>query len=269
MTGDSRQQRRKLERERRKIGERGLFRGLAVKPSRAEVVGVAEIIREKLLEAGNDRRASEAAGIAQSLGERSLRANPAEARIACSKGCSYCCHGFVGAVPPEAFRIAEAVRAGHAGSLDAEAVRARAQPLIGLEPSARVGRKLPCPLLVDGACSVYAVRPLVCRQTTSLSLPDCIEEFEGTDPEGRIEISSVHLAHASNAHVALLGAMLAVGLPGEAYELGALLDVVLAEPDCERRWLGGEKVFSGLTSTVRRQPQFDFVARRVADDLTG
>jgi Fe-S-cluster containining protein len=267
MTQDSRQQRRKVARERRKLGERGLARGLDVTPSRAEIVGVAEVLKAKLLEAGNDRRASEAAGLAQSLGERSLRAHLPEARIACAKGCSYCCYGFVGVVPPEAFRIAEAVRAGEAGTLDAETVRARAQPLRGLGPRERVGRKLPCPLLADGMCSVYASRPLVCRQTTSLSLADCIEEFEGTDPEGRIEISSVHLAHASNAHVALLGAMLAVGLPGEAYELGELLDIVLAEHDCERRWLAGESVFGALTSTVRRQPEFDFVARAIAGDL--
>lgn len=267
MAGDSRQQRRKHERERRKTGERGLQRGLAMRPSRAEIVGVAEILRAKLQEAGNDRRASEAAALAQILGERSLRAYPSQASIACGRGCSYCCYGFVGVVPPEAFRIANALRDGRAGGLDPDAVRARARPLLGLGPPARVGRKLPCPLLVDGTCSVYEHRPLVCRQTTSLSLPHCIEEFEGTDPDGRIEISSVHLAHASNAHVVLLGAMLAAGLPSEAYELGSLLDVVLADADCERRWLAGEKVFAALTSTVRRQAEVDFVARRIAGDL--
>lgn len=268
MTGDSRQQRRRLERERRKSGERGLQRGLGEMPSRAEVVGVAEILRVKLQEAGNERRAGEAAGLAQGLSERSLRAYPSEAKIACSRGCSYCCYGFVGVVPPEAFRVADAVRGGRAGALDAACVRARAQPLIGLEPPARIGRKLPCPLLVEGMCSVYQQRPLVCRQTTSLSLAGCIEEFEGTDPDGRIEISSTHLAHASNAHVALLGAMLAVGLPGEAYELAAILDVVLADAACERRWLAGEPVFAGIASIVRRPSQVDFVARRIADDLT-
>ena len=245
-----------------------MVRGLGATPSRDEVVGVAEILRAKLQEAGNDRRAGEAATLAQTLGDRSLRAYPSEARIACSRGCSYCCYGFVGVVPPEAFRIAEAVRNGQAGGLDAAAVRDRAQPLLGLDPPARVGRKLPCPLLVDGMCSVYEQRPLVCRQTTSLSLPHCIEEFEGTDPNGRIEISSVHLAHASNAHVVLLGAMLAAGLPSEAYELGSILDVALTDVACEKRWLAGEKVFAGLTSTVRRQPQVDFVARRIAGELT-
>lgn len=267
MTVDSRQQRRKLARERTKAGERSFATGLGTVPSRADIVGVAEVLRSKLAEAGNARRASEAAGLAQTLSETSLRAFPSAAQIACARGCSYCCYGFVGVLPPEAFRVAEAVRSGPGGSSAAEAVRARAQPLRGLNPDERIGARLPCPMLVDGACSVYAVRPLVCRQTTSLSLPDCIEEFDGLDRNGRIEISSTHLAHSSNAHVALLGALMAAQLPTDAYEFGAILDVVLAEPDCERRWLAGEDVFHGLGPTVRRQRDVDRIAGRIAAEL--
>lgn len=269
MSEDTRQQRRRIERERRKLGERGLARGLGEAPSRDEVVAVAEVLRAKLLEADNARRAGEAAGLAQALAERSLRAHPSGAAIACAKGCNYCCHGFVGVLPPEAFRIAEIVSGGRPAGIDARTVRARAAPLIGLTPAARIGRKLPCPLLADGMCSVYAARPLVCRQTTSLSLPDCLEEFEGTDPLGRIEISSAHLAHASNAHVVLLGAMYAAGLPTAAYELGALLDAVLEEPDCEARWLAGEDLFGGLPGKVVRDRAVDLVAERIGRALTG
>lgn len=266
MTIDSRQQRRKLVRERMKVGARGFAKGLATVPGRGDIVGVAEVLRAKLSEAGNDRRASEAAGLAQALSVASLRAFPSPSKIACTKGCSYCCHGFVGVLPPEAFGVAAAIRAGGDGGV--EAVRARAKPLIGLSPDERIGRRLPCPLLVDGTCSVYAVRPLVCRQTTSLSLPDCIEEYEGLDRNGRIEISSTHLAHSSNAHVALLGALLAVGLPADAYELGSILDIVLADPDCERRWLTGEDVFHDLPRNVRRPRDVDRIAASIAGELT-
>ena len=267
MTAETRQQRRHLERERRKLGERGFARGLPEQPSRQEVVAAAEIVRAKLIESHNPRRAREAAGLAHALAERSLRTHPSRAAIACAKGCSYCCHGLVGAVPPEAFAIAAAVMAGGVGGRDG--VRARAQPLIGLGAAERVGRRLPCPLLVDGMCSVYAMRPLVCRQTTSLSLPACIEEFEGTEPDGRIEISSTHLAHASNAHVVLLGAMHAVGLPTVAFELGALLDAVLGDADCEARWLAGEDVFGSLSGKIARDQAVDLVAARIGRELAG
>ena len=91
-------------------------------------------------------------------------------KIACAKGCAYCCHTFVAITPPEAFRLADAVRAGRAAGMSAEVVRARGEPLVGVRPGERIGRKLACPLLVDGACSVYRHRPLACRQATSLDL---------------------------------------------------------------------------------------------------
>jgi hypothetical protein len=268
MTDDSRQQRRKLQRERLKAGQRGLAKGLAAAPGRNEVIAIAEVLRAKLTETGNDRRASEAAGLAHSLSERSLRAHPAKREIACKRGCAYCCHLFVGVLPPEAFLIADAIREGKAGTLDATTARARTVPLRGLSPAARVGARLPCPLLLDGMCSVYPVRPLVCRQTTSFSLAACLAEFEGRDGPDRIEASPAHLAHSSNAHVTLLGAMRAAGMPTEAYELSGILDVVLAEPDAERRWLAGEDVFRDLPRNVKRQREADFVAGRIAAELT-
>lgn len=268
MTADTRQQRRKLERERRKFGERAIAKGVPARPQPIHMLGIAEVLKAKLLEASNPRRASEAAGLAHALAERSLRAFPGEVEIACKKGCNYCCHGFVGVLPAEGFRIADMVRASKVPSLETEAVRQRAAPLIGLSPEERIGRKLPCPLLVDGLCGVYPVRPLVCRQATSLSLPDCLDEFDGKDPDGRIEISPTHTAHSGNAHVALLGALRAVGLPWETYELGALLNVVLVVPDAEQRWLAGEPIFAGL-KPVERNRQVDAVARGIAGEIAG
>jgi Fe-S-cluster containining protein len=269
MNETTRQQRRKLVRERLKTGERALARGLSANPVREDVIAVAQVLRAKLAETDNPRRATEAAALAQRLAETSLKAYPAKTPIACTLGCSYCCYGFVSVVAPEAFRLADAVRAGASAPVDAATARAAAALTRGVAPDDRVGRKLPCPLLNDGACSVYTVRPLVCRQTTSLSLPGCVEEFEGIDRDGRIPISSVHMAHASNANVVLLGAMLAAGLPTEAYELGAALEVALADPDCERRWLAGENVFAAAGRPIPRQREADQVAAAIARELAG
>lgn len=238
-----------------------------MKPGRDDVIAVAQVLRSKLAELDNHRRASEAVALAQRLAETSLKTYPAKTPIACARGCSYCCYGFVSVIAPEAFRLADAVRAGISAPIDAATARAAATLTRGIAPDDRVGRKLPCPLLHDGACSVYEVRPLVCRQATSLSLPGCVEEFEGIDRDGRIPISSVHLAHASNANVALLGAMLAAGLPTEAYELGAALEVALADADCERRWLAGENVFAAAGRPVPRQREADQVAAAIANEL--
>jgi hypothetical protein len=148
-----------------------------------------------------------------------------------------------------------------------DAVRERGRALIGVSPEARMGGKLACPLLVDGGCSVYRFRPLVCRQATSLDVDICLDEFEGRNPNARVPISGVHLQHASNAHITLLGAMRAAGFATDALELAAALDVALAEPDAEARWLGGEDVFGNVPRQVTREARLEQAISHVAGAL--
>lgn len=266
MTQTSRQQRRKIEREQTALGNRLLRAGLAAEPRREEVIAIARVIAGKLGETTNDTRASQAAGLAHDLFEASLKARPSRVEIACRDKCSYCCHQYVGVVPPEVFRLADAVRADRSRAGDVASVIARCAPLRGLSPEVRVGRKLPCPLLVDNRCSTYAQRPLVCRQTTSLDLSGCLEEFEGHNMGERMQASSAHLAHAGSAHVILLGALRSAGLPDTAFELSAALDVALSDSQCQTRWLSGEPVF-GSAQTVPPPPRVDMVARQIAASI--
>jgi Fe-S-cluster containining protein len=269
MSEVSRQQRRRDIREQLKVGRQLLGKGLPLQPKSSEIVAVAQVVRAKFAEAGNTRRASEAAEIVQTLAEMSLAARPpTQQKIACAKGCNFCCHTFVALTPPEAFRLAETVRAMKAGTMEPDAIRARAQPLIGVSPADRMGARLPCPLLVEGGCSVYRARPLVCRQATSTNLAACIDEFEGRNLAARIPISGVHLQHASNAHITLLGAMRAAGFATDALELAAALDVALAEPDAEMRWLQGEDVFRAVPRQVTREATLEQAIGHIAAALT-
>jgi Fe-S-cluster containining protein len=221
-------------------------------------------------ERNNVRRASEAAAMATSLVEKSLAARQPQAAIACAKGCSYCCHSFVGIIAPEAFRLADAVRRRASSSdLSAALVQERCRPLHGLSPVERIGRKLACPLLQDGCCSVYSDRPMVCRQTTSLSVQACIDEFEDRNRQAHVPISQWHLAHAGNVHVAVLAALKAVNLPSSAYELSVALSRALSLPDAERRWLSGDNVFQDLPEVPQRSADTELVARRIADEIAG
>ena len=270
MSDATRQQRRREVREQIKAGRALLGRGLSLQPKAAEIIAVAMVVKAKLDEAGNTRRASDAAELAQTLVETSVSARPPTVqKIACTKGCAYCCHTFVAITPPEAFRLADAVRGGRAAGMTADVVRSRGAALVGVRPADRIGRKLACPLLVDGACSVYRHRPLACRQATSLDLGACVDEFEGRNLEARIPISGAYLNYASNAHVTLLGAMRAAGLPTDALELAAALDVALAVPDAEARWLAGEDVFRDVQRPGAREAQTERAIQHVADSLKG
>jgi Putative zinc- or iron-chelating domain len=267
MVEGSRQQRRKEVREQTKLGTKLLGAGLASEPKKADVLAVARVVAATFADRADPRRASAAAALAHDLCDASLRTRPSNAAIACRAGCSYCCHQFVGAVAPEVFLVADAIRASRDPSLASAAVIARCAPLIGLSPQDRVGRKLPCPVLVEGRCGAYTARPLVCRQTTSLDLQGCLEEFEGHNMNEQIEVSSAHLAHAGTAHVVLLGAIRAAKLADAAYELSAALDIALRDPGSQRGWLAGEPVFASLGTPIPVPPRVDFVARQIATEL--
>ena len=77
----------------------------------------------------------------------------------------------------------------------------------------------------------------------------------------------MHLAHSSNAHVVLLGALAAAGLPTDAFELAAALDVALADPLAEQRWLAGEDVFARLPRDLIRPKDVTMVANVIAQAL--
>src|SRR5258706_633958 len=90
------------------------------------------------------------------------------AEVECRKGCAFCCHLNVTATALEAMHIAAVVRMGGRADLEGS-VLAASDALSGLDSSSRLERKSPCPLLVQGACSIYQARPMRCRTLRSLS----------------------------------------------------------------------------------------------------
>lgn len=91
-----------------------------------------------------------------------LRDTPDADGRACHRGCDACCHYPVGVTFGEAVLLARAVRA------DA---RLRERVLVGATATAGVPWPdlvgTACPLLVDGACAAYTIRPLPCRALAS------------------------------------------------------------------------------------------------------
>jgi hypothetical protein len=269
MAEETRQQRRTRQRELAKLGQAAFASGLPLNPSKDALLGVSLVLKAKLKERNNARRASEAIAMAHQLVERSLKAAPTRETIACKRGCSYCCYGYVGVLAPEVFRIADAVRlAGRQqASMSASAVRERCAPLIGKDPPSRMGAKLPCPLLVDNTCTTYLERPFVCRQTAAYEVQPCIEGFEGSD--GLMRAPRRELAASSNAHVAMLAALKAAGLGIQGYELAGAVAKVVDDPGAEERWLAGDDVFAGLPTTFHRDPTITSIVNRIAVEIDG
>ncbi|WP_422923788.1 YkgJ family cysteine cluster protein [Singulisphaera sp. PoT] len=102
-------------------------------------------------------------------------------RVACRRGCTYCCMFPVAASAPEVLAVAAYVRErfdeGRREELDRR-IEANIAATEGMSMSRRDRVRMDCPFLEGGACSVYEVRPIACRGYSSYSVDDCREDFE-------------------------------------------------------------------------------------------
>lgn len=219
--------------------------GLPAQPNVYHVAALTSALVEVLGNTGDSKRASAAAEYLYRVATPSFRATGIEPKLECKRGCDYCCRGYVSATAPQIFAAAKAIRA---QSLSYEAAVARigaaAHKVRGLDWKTRCELHEPCPLLVEGACSIYASRPLACRGFVSFSVNACRRAFERNTSD--IEVPPIYGNVRSALENALRAAMKHHGLPLESYELDGALASVLAHPDAESAWLRGEDVFVGV-----------------------
>jgi Fe-S-cluster containining protein len=82
------------------------------------------------------------------------------ARIQCRPGCSDCCHHVFSISGLEAAQIGRGVQTLDPGRR--KIVQERARDYVASPPV--IGARVPCPALMDGACSIYEFRPLMCHR---------------------------------------------------------------------------------------------------------
>jgi hypothetical protein len=207
-------------------------------------VGAGLLMREALLGDGKSNGASEAAEIALEIVESTIARRSKTVTVACKRGCSYCCSSVVAVTAPEVLRIARWLRRNAASQprLASDAVTDRCEERAGLSLSDLMQQRPNCPLLIDGACGVYTVRPINCRQLLSSSMEACRADFEGI----ATNVPFVAEAQQKGAHIRalLLGAIDAAQRNTASYELAQSLAIALKHPDAEQRWLSGDDVFA-------------------------
>jgi Fe-S-cluster containining protein len=131
-------------------------------------------------------------------------------QIACTKGCSGCCHVDISIFTSEAARILgwmrsldQATRESLEADLRtrAENDRARSTPTA---PNPTGKQNLPCAFLIDNACSIYPARPIICRtqgallrwQTNKQAEPKKQKSTKGTEPILQFDVCPLNFKKA-------------------------------------------------------------------------
>ena len=165
--------------------------------------------------------------------------------IACAEGCAFCCTStevhasaleVIGIAAHMSDQFSEQDIKEITGKIRQTAETKKAQENFESPTS------LPCPLLRDNACSVYPVRPFVCRGFNSYDATAC-ERRKGGDLEAEIT-GYVHQDIIAQASLRGVQRSLAdCGLDGDALDLTPALAIALEKPGTAERWRAGENVF--------------------------
>lgn len=107
-------------------------------------------------------------------------------KVACHKGCQWCCHQAVYANSYELHYLSERIKAvvpKERIARWAEAAEFKYARTSVMNEEQIALHKSPCPFLENGACSIYPVRPMACRIYLSSRLETCLEFYR--NPENK------------------------------------------------------------------------------------
>jgi Fe-S-cluster containining protein len=167
--------------------------------------------------------------------------------LECHEGCSLCCTLRVDVFAHEVLIIADHILARFSPERISEILErldAHADRVLPLTPFQHATRNVVCPLLKDGRCSVYEVRPLSCRRHHSLDYGACQFTY---DHPADLEFPGAHhrpLFRALSEAMQRVGQVyLEQGFDMTIYELGTALVEALSSDECRERWHEGSPAF--------------------------
>lgn len=167
--------------------------------------------------------------------------------LACDNGCSHCCKHFdVVALPVEVFEIhAYVFRHFKADQLreTIQRVSSYAARRKGISEETRLSLREPCPFLVNDSCSIYPVRPSVCRNYHATNKENCeksVSEPFSTWPTSYVD-EVFFTAMGSSA--GFRNAVTEQGLDTRQYHLSAAFLETVQNPNCAKRFKSGKHAF--------------------------
>jgi Fe-S-cluster containining protein len=167
--------------------------------------------------------------------------------IACHKGCNYCCNLRVEVRAHEVFTIARFIQKTFTQDetrLLVDRLQETVEAITGLTREEHFAKNIECALLLEGACSVYDVRPSMCRKHHSIDVEQCKRSFETPHDLAIPPVGHQLLIQATRT--AVLGfrdGMEKAGFDSTLYELNSAALAALKNPECGKKWRKGKKAF--------------------------
>lgn len=173
-------------------------------------------------------------------------------RLACEDGCSFCCKQFEVVAPPvEVLEIhAYVLRQFKPDKLRSTIQRAQhnVEARKAASEMERLTLRPVCPFLIDNSCSIYPVRPSVCRNYHATDKGNCQKSFEdpfSTWPTSYVDEIFFPVMGSASGFKNAVGAL---GFDTKDYHLSSAFLEAVRSPDCAKRFRSGKRVFLKATT---------------------
>ena len=164
--------------------------------------------------------------------------------VDCKMGCEWCCHQPVFALTHEMLIVVEYIRQHFSIEALAQVQKVAAEKTAftqTLPTNALLSINKPCPLLRNGACSVYPVRPMACRIYLSSDVKTCKHKHDcPTDPNVKPALFGFMLDAGRHLNAGFVSGLKVKNLISNEAPLEWLLHKLLGDNEAFARWLEGE-----------------------------
>lgn len=171
-------------------------------------------------------------------------------KLDCERRCAGCCNTTVHAVPFEMFAVLDAVKRlpTATASTIRERARVRRDRTAGMSASQHHDAQMPCPLLVNDLCSIYAARPVACVAAHSIDRTRCVAP---TAQQGAWHLPALAVPGALAAGVVAGAKQRGVDVP--TLDFHNALASLLERPTRLERWLDGSDSLGDLLARPERE----------------
>lgn len=210
--------------------------------------GIATSNIEAGTRAGVLRIAPEGTGFAEEL-TSGIESDSFFSEIACGPNCPYCCSMQIRVTPPEALLVGAHVISTYSEDQRRELLRKIEHNLAltdgkALDEKVENWHQTPCIFLEAGSCSLYPVRPFICRSWHSLDKGACLTAYDLKKKNAEIESYPHRNLVFGTIRKGMIKGCASKGLQSGIMVITKAVKAILEyEGDAVADWLEGKNVF--------------------------